>query len=149
MATEVIGDRWSLVVLRDVMFGPHRRFRELLRGSQEGIASNILASRLAKLTAAGLLDRRAEPGHSQKVSYHLTEASIQLVPVVAHLGAWGSLWLPTTPQYRIRAELLAEGGPPLWDEFMDELRAEHLRGEPVRSDGVGSRLDKAYQRLQA
>ena len=50
MTMELLGDRWSLVVLRDVMFGGRTRFRELLGNSLEGIASNVLASRLAKLT---------------------------------------------------------------------------------------------------
>ena len=56
-AVEVVGDRWSLIVLRDVMFTDRRHFRELQRGSEEGIASNILASRLRDLVAAGLLTR--------------------------------------------------------------------------------------------
>src|SRR5690625_6143502 len=68
------------------MFGGHRRFRELLTNSVEGIASNILAARLAKMTAAGLLSRHADPTHRQKVDYRLTEAAIQLVPVLAVLG---------------------------------------------------------------
>ena len=49
MAVETFGDRWSLLVLRDVMFGNRRHFRELLAGSEEGIASNILADRLKRL----------------------------------------------------------------------------------------------------
>ena len=54
LAVEVMGDRWSLVVLRDVMFGDRHYFRELQAGSQEGIASNILADRLRRLVAHGL-----------------------------------------------------------------------------------------------
>jgi hypothetical protein len=54
---EVIGDRWSLLVLRDVMFGNRRHFRELQKRSEEGIASNILADRLRRLVAGGLLTR--------------------------------------------------------------------------------------------
>ena len=55
MAVEAFGDRWSLLVLRDIMFGGRRHFRELLSNSEEGIASNILASRLRQLVDAGLL----------------------------------------------------------------------------------------------
>ena len=54
-AVEALGDPWSLIVLRDVMFGDRRYFRELLAGSEEGIASNVLSSRLKSLVAAGLL----------------------------------------------------------------------------------------------
>jgi DNA-binding HxlR family transcriptional regulator len=53
MAVEAFGDRWTLLVLRDVMFGNRRHFRELLAGSEEGIASNILADRLKRLVDAG------------------------------------------------------------------------------------------------
>jgi hypothetical protein len=75
----------------------------------------------------------------------LTEASIQLVPVFAQLGEWGVRHRPTTKRLRVRAELLAAGGPALWDEFMAELRTIHL-GEPARNqDGpsVMERLAKA------
>src|SRR3954462_15750023 len=84
---EVIGDRWSLLVLRDVMFGNRRYFRELLAGSEEGIASNILADRLKRLVDEGMLSRE-DPRRGQKARYSLTEAAIQLVPVFAQLGAW-------------------------------------------------------------
>jgi DNA-binding HxlR family transcriptional regulator len=129
MAVESLGDRWSLLVLRDIMFGNRRHFRELLAGSEEGIASNILAHRLRHLVGAGLLTRaQARPG--QRATYSLTEPAIQLVPVLAELGAWGTRHRPTTPALAVRAELLAEGGRPMWDRFMDELREIHL-GIPV------------------
>ncbi|GAA5051844.1 helix-turn-helix domain-containing protein [Nocardia callitridis] len=146
MTIELLGDRWSLIVLRDIMFGGLTHFRELLAASLEGIASNMLAARLAKLVDAGLLTRDADPSHRQKVSYHLTEAAIQLVPVMAQVGAWGARWLETSPELTVRAELLAEGGPALWDRFMDELRATHLAGTPVPDNGVLAQLTEAYLR---
>ncbi|HEY0697482.1 MAG TPA: helix-turn-helix domain-containing protein [Micromonospora sp.] len=149
LAIELLGDRWSLVVLRDVMFGGHRHFRELLTRSIEGIASNILASRLSKLVDSGLLSRHDDPSHRQKIDYRLTEAAIELVPVMAHLGAWGSRWLPTSPELSIRAQLLASGGPEMWQRFMDELRATHLEGHPQPADGVLAELTLAYERAAA
>jgi DNA-binding HxlR family transcriptional regulator len=132
MAVEAFGDRWSLLVLRDVMFGNRRYFRELLAGSEEGIASNILADRLKRLVEAGLLTRDdVRPG--QRAAYSLTEPAIQLVPVLAELGAWGIRHRSTTPRLRARAELLAEGGPQMWAQFMDELREIHL-GQPGQTD---------------
>ena len=86
-AVEAFGDSWSLLVLRDVMFGNRRYFRELLAGSEEGIASNILANRLKRLVNAGLLTRE-DAGPGRRAAYSLTEASIQLVPVFAQLGDW-------------------------------------------------------------
>jgi DNA-binding HxlR family transcriptional regulator len=143
-AVEAFGDRWSLLVLRDVMFGNRRHFRELQAGSQEGIASNILADRLKGLVAGGLLTRDdVRPG--QKAAYSLTEQAIQLVPVFAHLGAWGLRHRTTTHELRVRAELLEDGGPALWGEYMDELREVHL-GIPRRSEGktVTERLVRAH-----
>jgi DNA-binding HxlR family transcriptional regulator len=134
MTMELLGDRWSLVVLRDVMFGGRTRFRELLGNSLEGIATNVLASRLSKLTDAGLLTRHPVPGHRQKIDYFLTEAAIELVPLIVELGAWGARWLPTTPELTIRAQLLADGGPEMAEQFMDELSAIHLDLQPPTDD---------------
>src|SRR6266496_6378706 len=107
-AIEVFGDRRSLLVLRDIVFGDRRYIRELQAGSEEGIASNILADRLKRLVHDGLLTRDdARPG--QKATYSLTEQAIQLVPIFAQLGAWGRRHRPTTAHLRVRAELLEQG----------------------------------------
>ena len=148
LAMETLGDRWSLVVIRDIMFGNRRHYRDLLDHSEERIASNILADRLKKLMERGLLTRRDDPTHKQKGIYSLTEASIQLLPVLAQLGAWGRRHLPTTPELAIRAELLENGGLKLWQEFMDELRHEHLCAPlPIGHESVLSKLTAAYQEL--
>src|SRR5215204_2926085 len=63
LTLEVLGDRWSLIVIRDVMFGNRRHFRELLTRSEERIASNILADRLKRLVDSGLLTKRDDPSH--------------------------------------------------------------------------------------
>jgi DNA-binding HxlR family transcriptional regulator len=94
LTLEVLGDRWSLIVIRDVMFGNRRRYRELLGRSEEGIASNVLADRLKRLVAAGLLSRTDNPRHKQSVIYSLTEPAIQLVPMLAAMGAWGRRHAP-------------------------------------------------------
>ena len=133
-AVEVIGDRWSLLVLRDVMFGNRRHFRVLQESSEEGIASNILADRLRRLVSAGLLTR-ADVGRGRRATYSLTEAAIELVPVLAVLAEWGLRNRPTTPTLRVRAELLADGGPALWEDFMAELRSEHLGAPPPPGGG--------------
>ena len=65
LTMEILGDRWSLVVLRDVMFGNKRHFRDLLETSMEGIASNILAARLKRLVATGLMTRSDDPSHAR------------------------------------------------------------------------------------
>ena len=147
---EVLGDRWSLVIIRDMMFGNKRYFGELLGQSLEGIASNILAARLKRLTEIGLITRSDDPSHKQKGIYSLTEMAIQLVPVIAALGAWGRKHLPASEELSIRAQLLEEGGPAMWEEFMQELRSMHVKPESASADAkndkpsVLARLNEAY-----
>jgi DNA-binding HxlR family transcriptional regulator len=126
LSIELLGDRWSLVILRDMIYGGRRHFRELLNGSMEGIASNILADRLKRLVEAGVLTKADDPTHKQKAIYSLTEMGVQLIPVMVALGTWGSNWLPVTDELSIRAIRLQEGGPKMWEKFMAELREEHL-----------------------
>src|SRR5215469_11831658 len=130
LTLELLGDRWSLLILRDMIFGGARGFRELLR-SEERIATNVLADRLRSLVEAGLLTRSGDPNHKQKAVYSLTEKAIALVPMFAEIGAWGSRWLPASEALGIRARLLEAGGPPLWERFMADLRQEQL-GEGLR-----------------
>ncbi len=144
LTLEQLGDRWSLIVIRDVMFGNRRTYGELLARSEEGIASNILADRLKRLTAAGLLSRRTDPQHRQKRIYSLTEASIQLVPLLAHMGAWGRRHTHPSRELSVRAELLEAGGQPLWDVFMAELRHLHLDAPPP-ARSVFAELQAAYE----
>ncbi len=148
LSVELLGDRWSLVVLRDVIFGGRRTYGTLLTQSDEGISTNLLADRLKKLVAAGLLTTSDDPAHKQKTVYSLTEKAITLVPVFAQLGAWGRRWLPATPQYAIRAQLLEEGGPELWRRFMDDLRVEHLGRERQRQGPtVAEELQAAFDTM--
>ena len=129
LSLEVFGDRWSLIILRDMMFGGRRHFRELLTQSEEGISSNILSDRLKMLLDQGMITKTDDPTHKQKAIYSLTEKAIALVPVFAQLGAWGRRYTPATEELSIRAQLLEEGGPAMWDQFMSELAHAHL-GRP-------------------
>ncbi|AOO79982.1 winged helix-turn-helix transcriptional regulator [Bosea vaviloviae] len=154
LTLEVVGDAWSLLVLRDMMFGNRRHFRELLLQSEEGISSNILADRLKTLLEQGILTRADDVTHKQKLTYSLTEKGIQLLPVLAQMSGWGLKFLPVSEELSIRAELLAQGGPALWEEFMDELRESHLGTiNPARTQpgwiSVGSRLRAAYEAVLA
>jgi len=151
LTLEVMGDRWSLLVIRDMIFGNRRHFRELLTQSEEGISSNMLADRLKTLLEQGVITRADDPTHKQKGVYSLTEKGIELLPVLAQMAAWGRKHLPVTEELAIRAQLLEEGGPKLWDEFMAELRETHLgvkrKGKPRPS--VFARLQKAYEAVVA
>ena len=143
LTLETLGDRWSLIVIRDVMFGNRRHYRDLLNHSEEGIASNILVDRLRKLVAAGLLSTCPDPAHKQKTIYSLTEPAIQLVPLLAEMGAWGRRFTPVSRELSIRARLLEEGGRAMWAAFMAELRSLHL-GAPPPERSVIAELTAAY-----
>jgi DNA-binding HxlR family transcriptional regulator len=152
LTLEVVGDKWSLLVIRDMMFGNRRHFRELLNKSAEGIASNILADRLKRLVEQGIVTRAEDPSHRQRTIYSLTEKGIELLPVLAQMSAWGLKHLPVSEELSIRAKLMADGGPRLLKKFMAELRETHL-GMPARRKpgrpSVAARLQSAYEAVIA
>lgn len=146
LTLEVLGDRWSLIVLRDIMFGHNRTFRTLLADSIEGIASNILADRLQRLTENGLLSRCGDPLHKQRVIYSLTEKAIELVPLITVMSSWGFRHLFDSEEAAMRARVLDEGGPQLWAEFMDEMRYQHLDG-PQPQASARAKMRAAYEAI--
>lgn len=144
-AVEALGDHWSVLVLRDVIFGDRRYFRELLNGSIEGIASNILSDRLKKLVAAGILTKD-DAARGRRARYSLTEAGIQTLPIIFALGNWGLDWRTGTPELRARQELMRAEGMPFIEELMQDLRTRHLDAAPAGKQGPGplERLAAAY-----
>jgi DNA-binding HxlR family transcriptional regulator len=147
LTLELLGDRWSLLVIRDIMFGDRRHYRELLLNSEEGISSNILADRLKTLLERGIVTKTDDPTHKQKAIYTLTEQGIELLPILAQIGSWGGKYLPVTRELGIRAQLLADGGPRMWEVFMDELRERHLSKPRKKRSGssVTAQLQAAYE----
>src|SRR5882757_1643762 len=87
LTVEVFGDKWSLLILRDIMFEGKRHFREFLN-SEEKIASNILTDRLSMLEREDILTKTQDPDHKQKHIYSLTEKGIDLLPLLVEIGAW-------------------------------------------------------------
>jgi DNA-binding HxlR family transcriptional regulator len=124
LALEIFGDRWSLLIVRDLMFAGKRHYRELLQ-SEEGISSNILAERLGKLVEAGILTKEEDPSHKQKAIYSLTPKGVDLLPVLANIGIWGRKYLPVTKESGANAAALEKGGPALWKEMRSALRRAH------------------------
>lgn len=127
LALEVFGDRWSLLIVRDMMFAGKRHFREFLQ-SEEGISSNILTERLGKLVECGVLTRTDDPSHKQKAIYSLTPMGIDLLPVVAQIGIWGRKHLPATEESGAPSAALERGGAALQKKMRAELRKAHLGG---------------------
>ena len=86
---EVFGDRWSLLIVRDLMVRGFKTFKEF-QESGEGIATNMLADRLKKLESSGILGREIEPSDGRRVNYRLTQKGIDLAPVLLDLLIWGA-----------------------------------------------------------
>jgi DNA-binding HxlR family transcriptional regulator len=134
LGLEVFGDTWTLLLLRDIMFGGKRRFREFLQ-SEEGISSNILADRLKRLVERGILTKEEDPTHAQKAIYTLTGRGIALLPVLVQIGAWSRENLPEAKRSDPRAlainRALAED-PAKMRRKMAELQGSS--GGPRRHD---------------
>lgn len=118
-ALQILGDRWTLLVVRDLIFLGKRRYREFLE-SPEGIATNVLADRLKRLEAGGIVTRAPDPASRRSHLYLLTDKGLDLVPVLIELARWGAQHEPQTPipealAARIRGD--REG-------FIAELRAK-------------------------
>jgi DNA-binding HxlR family transcriptional regulator len=86
---EVLGDRWSLLIIRDMMLREFRSYKEFLE-SYEGIATNILADRLRKLEKHGIITTRKDPLDGRKVVYVLTQKGIDLAPVLTEMVLWAA-----------------------------------------------------------
>ena len=105
-ALDLVGERWALLVVRELLEGP-RRFTDLAKGLH-GIRTNILSSRLKELERAGVVQRRTLPPPAASKVYELTEYGHELEPIVLGLGRWGAKTIgPPRPGWSLRPEALA------------------------------------------
>jgi DNA-binding HxlR family transcriptional regulator len=88
-SVEMLGDRWSLLILRDMMLRGFRTFKEFME-CYEGIATNILADRLRKLVSYGIITAEADPSDGRKSIYRLTRKGIDLAPVLTEMVLWAA-----------------------------------------------------------
>lgn len=100
-SVEMLGDRWSLLIIRDMMLLGSKTFKEFL-GSYEHIATNILADRLRKLEAYGILRAKRDPADGRKLIYKLTPKGIDLAPVLTEMVLWAGRHEKTKNQALIR-----------------------------------------------
>ncbi|MFI5093962.1 MAG: winged helix-turn-helix transcriptional regulator [Candidatus Acidiferrales bacterium] len=100
-SVEMLGDRWSLLILRDMMLRGYRTFKEFLR-SDEKIASNILADRLRRLESCGIIATERDPSDGRKVIYSLTSKGIDLAPVLTEMVLWAARHEDTGNQALVR-----------------------------------------------
>lgn len=86
---DVLGDRWTLLIIRDMMFRGFREYGEFLDAG-EGISTNILAERLKRLVETGIAVRRENPADRKRVIYTLSEKGIDLMPAIFDMVEWGN-----------------------------------------------------------
>ena len=124
-ALETFGDTWSLLIIRDIVYFGKQTYGEFL-ASEEGIATNILANRLARLEQQGILTKLPHPTDVRKERYVLTEKGLDLIPVLAEIANWSAEHDPET------------GAPPAWIALMKAEREKmfQLIRETVRNGGA-------------
>lgn len=138
-ALDVVGERWTLLVVRELLFGP-KRFSDLARGLP-GMSQNVLSQRLRELAGAGLVERRRlGPPVSGQV-YELTERGAALRPVVVELARWGSR-IPTTSRADLSVDALALALLTTFDpDGAEDVRiALHLGDDRFAAEVTGGRL---------
>lgn len=100
-SVEMLGDRWSLLILRDMMVRGYRTFKEFL-SSEENIASNVLTDRLRKLEVYGIIASEQDPSDGRKLNYSLTAKGIDLAPVLTEMVLWAAAHEETGNQALVR-----------------------------------------------
>jgi len=100
-SVEMLGDRWSLLIIRDMMLRGFRSYKEFME-CYEGIATNILADRLRKLVAYGIIAMEPDPADGRKVVYSLTPKGIDLAPVLTEMVLWAAAHEDTGNQALVR-----------------------------------------------
>jgi DNA-binding HxlR family transcriptional regulator len=100
-SVEILGDRWSLLIIRDMMLRGFQSYKEFL-GSWEGIATNILADRLRRLEAHGIVTTEPDPADGRKRIYSLTRKGIDLAPVLTEMVLWAAGHEATDNQALVR-----------------------------------------------
>ena len=130
---EAFGDRWALLILRDIVFRGKRTYGEFLK-SEEEFATNILASRLEHLIDAGILQRTADESDGRRDVYSLTEKGLDLIPVIFEIVLWSAKYDKRSEAKRIArlVELIRKDNR----RISAKLREKVKRGEGIVSDYV-------------
>ncbi len=126
LGLEVFGDRWTLLIIRDIMLGDKRHFREILK-SDEKISTNILSNRLNMLEQKGIIVKQNDESHKQKYIYSLTQKGINLLPVITSIAEWSLKYEAVDEVSAQHTKYLVDGGRELIDSFSLELEKKHLR----------------------
>jgi DNA-binding HxlR family transcriptional regulator len=120
---DVLGDRWTLLILRDLAFKNRRYFQDFL-GASERISSNILADRLRRLERWKLIERHADPADGRRIRYFLTDDGLDLIPILIEITIWGSKRHPDPSVPVERAEQMSSDRDAVVRSYQERLRQE-------------------------
>lgn len=129
---DFIGDKWSLLILRDMMLSDKATYGEFLN-SAEKIATNILADRLSMLETYGFVTKQVAPDKKSKFLYSPTEKGIALVPVILEIGLWGSKFNPPGLDQNLLNALQTDKEGTI-QRIQDKLRTKLQRSESPRHE---------------
>ncbi|GAA3614831.1 helix-turn-helix domain-containing protein [Flavivirga amylovorans] len=125
-ALEVFGDKWTLLIIRDLMFDGKRYFNEI-RESDEKIASNILTNRLNKLEDLGVIIKSKDEHHKQKNVYTLTKKGIDLMPVMLEIAQWSTKHRDVSEKDKKHVKEIVDGGKSLQEKMSTALLKEYKK----------------------
>ena len=117
---ETLGDKWTLLVIRDLMFHGKRQFSEFM-ASDEGISTNILADRLQRLEQEEIVEKELDPENRSRVLYELTDKGKDLLPVMLEITAWSGKYDSETNAPRQLLKALKRGKRPLAEKMRRDL----------------------------
>jgi DNA-binding HxlR family transcriptional regulator len=120
-ALDIFGDKWSLLIIRDMMFKGKNTYGDFLNGG-ESIATNILADRLAMLESADIISRQKHPESKAKILYALTPKGIDLIPVLVEIIAWSEKYHLVHPQAKEFAKQIDKDKPGLIKSLYKSLQ---------------------------
>ncbi len=119
---DILGDKWTLLIIRDLMFKGKRTYGEFLQ-SEEKIATNILADRLLVLEKSGMVEKKAFPGNKAKNLYQLTPKGVDLMPILFEIIVWGDKYLEIPEGVHELAEEIRKDKNGMIKEISERLAA--------------------------
>lgn len=118
---EALGDRWSLLIIRDLLFKGRRRYNEFLEGGEK-VATNILGDRLHRLESAGIVSGRRDEADARRRIYELTDKGLDLAPVIVEMVLWGARYHKTAAPPDVIRKMTRER-----ESFLREVRDSYKK----------------------
>ncbi len=124
LALDAIGDKWSLLILRDLVLRGKRRYQDLL-SSEERISTNILADRLVRLERQRLISKRVDPDDKRQTGYFPTQKALDLLPVIFEMARWSARYDPRTDREHPFVRRMKTDEQGFRRQILDQFKSSH------------------------